>query len=192
MPPPFCLLLAFGFRNIFGARIYGVFGLEINSCEQCWPHMVPNVIAYKCMFIDTLYTVTSKSSTFLGTKCLNLLVDMNTWIIKDLLGTLDTPSIPKWLSYLLEFFCPKMIVQFICPARYLRLKVKYFCTKLSSSSIFLTLQFRGRFGVVIVFNFKSHAYNYSVNGQWALISPKLGTWAIVLGRREYIQCGVVK
>jgi hypothetical protein len=37
-----------------------------------------------------------------------------------------TPSIPKWLSYFSDFFCPKMIVSFICMVRNLRLKVKYF------------------------------------------------------------------
>ena len=35
--------------------------------------------------------------------------------------------------------------------------------------------FRGRFGVVVVFYCKSHTYNYAVNGQQALISLKLET-----------------
>ena len=47
--------------------------------------------------------------------------------------------------------------------------------------VFRQRNFGGRFGVVVVFYFKSHTYNYSVNGQHALISPKLGTRTIVLG-----------
>jgi hypothetical protein len=44
-----------------------------------------------------------------------------------------------------------------------------------------------------LFYFKSHTYNYSVNGQPALISPKLGTHKIILGRREYeIQTRVMR
>ena len=58
-----------------------------------------------------------------------------------------------------------------------------------SKSIFLhqTLQhrdFRGCFGVVVVLYFKHRTYNYSINGHRALISPKLETWIIILGRRE--------
>ena len=37
---------------------------------------------------------------------------------------------------------------------------------------------------LLFFYFKSHTYNYSVNGQRALILPKLGTWTIILRRRE--------
>ena len=53
-----------------------------------------------------------------------------------------TLSVPKWLSYLSDFFCLKMIVQFTSRARNLRLKVKYFRTKLSSTTNPLTLQLR--------------------------------------------------
>ena len=82
-----------------------------------------------------------------------------------------TPSFLKWLSYY--------------PARNLSLKVNYFGVKLSSSWILLTLQLRGRLGVLDVFYFKSHTYNYLVNDPWVLILPKLGTWTIILGRSEY-------
>ena len=45
----------------------------------------------------------------------------------------------------------------------------------------------GHFGVVVVFYFKSHTYNYLVNGEWALISPKPETRTIILGQREYVK-----
>ena len=75
-----------------------------------------------------------------------------------------------------RFVCPKMVVQFICPARNLRLKVKKNHVKLSSSRRLSTLQLLGGgFGVVVVFYCKSHSYNCSVNGQRALFSPKSRT-----------------
>ena len=81
----------------------------------------------------------------------------------------------------------KMIVKLICSARNLRFKVEYFCTELSSSRSFWNRNFKGHSGVVVVFFcFKSHTYNYSINGQWALILSKLGTWTIILGSMEYI------
>ena len=62
------------------------------------------------------------------------------------------------------FFNLKMIVWFICPARNLRLKVKYFGTKLSlSRSRFNTATSGGFSGVVNVFYLKSLTYNYSIN-----------------------------
>ena len=45
--------------------------------------------------------------------------------------------------------------------------------------------FRGCSGVVGVFYFERHTYNYSDNGERALISPKLEMRTIILGRREY-------
>ena len=41
-------------------------------------------------------------------------------------------------------------------------------------------------GVVVVLYLKSYTYNYAVNGQWALISPKLETPTIIWRRREYL------
>ena len=40
--------------------------------------------------------------------------------------------------------------------------------------------------------FESHTYNYLVNGQRALILPKLETQRIILGWREYVARLVVK
>ena len=81
-----------------------------------------------------------------------------------------------------RFCCPKMIVRLICLAKNLRLKVKYFRTKLSSSSSLSTLQLRGAFRSSWCFYyFKSHTYNYLVNGQRTLILPKLGTWTTIFG-----------
>ena len=51
--------------------------------------------------------------------------------------------------------------------------------------VFWHHNFQGRFGVVVVFYFKNLTYNYSVNGQRALISPKLETRKIILGRTKY-------
>ena len=51
--------------------------------------------------------------------------------------------------------------------------------------VFRHCNFQGHFRVVVVFYFKSHTYNYLVNGQRALISPKLETRTILLERREY-------
>ena len=91
---------------------------------------------------------------------------------------------PKMIVILPGFFCPKIIVQFICPARNLRLKVKrnpptFYIKSLS------TPQLPGIFRSSCCILFKSHTYNYSVNGQCALILPKLETRTILLGRREY-------
>jgi hypothetical protein len=67
----------------------------------------------------------------------------------------------------LGFFYPKMLVRIICPAINLS---QIFSRR---TVIIKTPQRRARFGVVTIFNSKSHTYNYSVNGQWALILPKL-------------------
>ena len=52
--------------------------------------------------------------------------------------------------------------------------------------VFRHCNFRVRFGVVVVFYLKSPTHNYLVNGQHALISPKLETRTIILGWREYV------
>ena len=44
--------------------------------------------------------------------------------------------------------------------------------------------FRGCSRVVGVSYFEHHTYNYSNNGEWALISQKLETRTIILGWRE--------
>ena len=49
-----------------------------------------------------------------------------------------------------------------------------------------TANFRGCSGVVGIFYFERHTANYSDNGERTLISPKLETRTIILGRREYI------
>ena len=98
-----------------------------------------------------------------------------------------TPSIPKWLSYPVEFFGPKMIVRFISPARNLMLKVKYFRAKLSTSRSLWHRNFWRRYRVVVVLSCKSHTYNCSVNGQQTLILPKLETRTITLGWRKHYE-----
>ena len=55
------------------------------------------------------------------------------------------------------------------------------CTKPSIYEVFQHCNFRGRFGVVDVFYFKSHTYNCLVNGHQALILPKLETWTFNFG-----------
>ena len=47
---------------------------------------------------------------------------------------------------------------------------------------FHTATSKGISGVVLVFYFKIHTYNYSVNGRWALILSKLETRTIINGR----------
>ena len=87
---------------------------------------------------------------------------------------------PKIIVLLPEFFCPQMIVRFICPTIKLRLKVKYFCTKVSISSSLSTPQLPGAFWSSCFYYSKSHTYNYSVNDQQALISPKSRSRTIIL------------
>ena len=44
--------------------------------------------------------------------------------------------------------------------------------------------FRGCFIVVVVFYFARHTYNYSLNGERALIYPKLENRIIILGQKQ--------
>ena len=60
----------------------------------------------------------------------------------------------------------KLIVSFICLARNLRLKIIYFCTKLSSSRSLSTPQLWGCFGVVIVL-FILRVIHLYLLGQWS-------------------------
>ena len=64
------------------------------------------------------------------------------------------------------FFCPKMIVRFICPTINLRLKVKYFRAKLPSSRSLSTPQFRGAFWSSSSFLFEESYLQ--LLGQWSV------------------------
>ena len=92
---------------------------------------------------------------------------------------------PKMIVLLPGFFGLKTIVRLTCPTRTLRLSQIFLCQTFYIKKSFLHCNFRGHFRVVVVLYFKSHTYNYSVHGQRALISPKLETRLIILGRREY-------
>ena len=98
----------------------------------------------------------------------------------------NTPSIPKWLSYLLDFFVPKWLSSWSASLEIWGSKSNIFVPNFHHQEVFGHPNFERRFvGVVILFYFKSHIYKYLVNGQRALISPKLGTRTISLGRREW-------
>ena len=89
---------------------------------------------------------------------------------------------PETIVLLPESICPKTIVQFLC--KFLNDIKKTFDTGLdiggSKSNIFESqthhqedfqpLNFRGCFGVVVVFYFERHTYNCSDNDERALIS----------------------
>ena len=99
----------------------------------------------------------------------------------------STLSVPKWLSYLPDFLVPNDCPVYL-PWREIRgSKSNVFAPNVHHQEVLRYHNFRGRFGVVVVFYCKSHAYNYLVNGQWALISPKWGTRTIVLGQRGITQ-----
>ena len=72
------------------------------------------------------------------------------------------------------------------PTINLRLKVKHYRAKLSSSSSHSTPQFREKgggleaFKVVFVLCSTTHVYNHSVDGHSVLILPKFGTRTIIL------------
>ena len=92
---------------------------------------------------------------------------------------------PKMIVLLLRFCCPKMIVRL---STQLEMEAQ---SQIFSHQNLLVYQegfshrnFQGHFGVVVVFYFKSHTYNFLVNRQRTLISPKLETWTIVLGWRS--------
>jgi hypothetical protein len=61
------------------------------------------------------------------------------------------PSVSKWLSYLLNFCCPKIIVWFSCLARNLRLKVNIFVPNFHHQKVFQHHNFGGQVIVVFVF-----------------------------------------
>ena len=100
-----------------------------------------------------------------------------------------TPSIPKWSSYLLEFFVPKQLFGLSTRLEIWGSKSNILAWNFHRQEVFWHRNFRGRFGVVDVFYLKIHTYNHSVNGQWALISPKLGARTIILGWRKYEASG---
>ena len=63
-----------------------------------------------------------------------------------------------------RIFCPKMIICFICSGRNLRLKVKYFCTKLSISRSLSTPQLLGAFWSSCLYIFQKSYLQ--LHGQW--------------------------
>ena len=96
---------------------------------------------------------------------------------------------PKMIVLPPGFLGPKMIVWFISRTRNLRIKVKYFRAKLSSSRSLSTPQLWRVFqSSCCFFNFKSHTYNYSIVDQRALISSKLRTRANYFGTEGVLQC----
>ena len=72
---------------------------------------------------------------------------------------------PKMIVSLPGFFGPKTILWFICPARNLRYKVKYFCAKLSISRGLLTPQLPGAFWSSCCFLFEESYLQ--LLGQWS-------------------------
>ena len=98
---------------------------------------------------------------------------------------------------LAKSFCPKMNFQFLCGLSndiketfntMLDIRVSksdIFESHSPHQEVFPHRNFQGCFGVVVVFYFKHHIYNYSDNGEWVLIFPKLETRTIILGWREY-------
>ena len=105
-------------------------------------------------------------------------VTLHIWFV------LSTPSVPKLLSYFPYLFVPKWL-----SGLYVRLEFEAQSQIFLHQTFYIKLSFddshfRGRFRVVLVFYFKSHIYNYLVNGQPALVLPKLETQTIILKRRE--------
>ena len=95
---------------------------------------------------------------------------------------------PKMIVLLLGvFFWSQNDCLVICLTRNWGSKSSIFAPHLLYQEVFQHHDLWGNFKVVDAFYFKSHTYNYSVNGQHALISPKLETRTIILGRRECIR-----
>jgi hypothetical protein len=65
------------------------------------------------------------------------------------------------------FFRLKIIEWFICPARNLRLEIKFLVPNFHHQKVFRHRNFGGHCEVLVVFYFQSHTYNYLVNGQRA-------------------------
>ena len=97
--------------------------------------------------------------------------------------------------------CPKMIVMFLCDLlddmfHHLEDLDAGLDIRGSNSAIFENQShhqegfrhnnFWGCYEGVGVFYFERHTYNYSDNGEWALILPKLEMRTIILGRRELV------
>ena len=74
---------------------------------------------------------------------------------------------PKMIVLSPEFICPKMITQFICPARNFKLKVNYFHVTLYYCifRFFWHRNFQGRFIVVVYFIFRESYLQ--LLGQWS-------------------------
>ena len=87
-----------------------------------------------------------------------------------------------------RYFCLEMIV----------LLPKSFCPKMNVQLLFYLLKdikktfdtakwlFQGCFIVIAISYYECHTYNYSLNGERALILPILENKTIPLGRREYL------
>ena len=84
---------------------------------------------------------------------------------------LYTPSILKWLYGLFAW------------VEIWGSKSNIFVSNFLYQKDFWHRNFWGCFGVVDVFYFESHTYNFSNNGQRALILPKLETRTIILKRK---------
>ena len=101
-----------------------------------------------------------------------------------------TPTVAEWSSYPPGFvFGPKMV--YFSSSLFARLEIwgpksNTFAPNFHHQEVFRHRNFGGHFAIVVLSYSKSHTYNYFVNGQWALTSPKLGTRTIILGRRGYL------
>ena len=94
-----------------------------------------------------------------------------------------TPYVPKWLSYFPDFVVPKWLSGLSAWLEIWGSESNISVPNFTYQEVFWHRNFWGHFGVVVVVYFKSHTYNYSVNGQRALISPKLETHTIIWGWR---------
>jgi hypothetical protein len=107
------------------------------------------------------------------------------WVSPQLFSHLGTPSLhPKMIILLPGFLGPKMILRFIYI--YTRLTFEAQSQIISRQAFYIKNSFdTASSGSISEYYLKSHTYNHLVNGQRALILPKLQTCTIILGRREY-------
>jgi hypothetical protein len=95
------------------ARAMGVYGFQLVDYVSVTPGLCESFFLWLLV-----YAFMNSWFVFLVTITLNCA-----------LGNFALPR-PKMIVLLPGFFCPKMIVRFICPHINLRLKVKYFSTKI--------------------------------------------------------------
>ena len=99
---------------------------------------------------------------------------------------LSTP-IPKWLSYLPHIFVPRWLSSLSAQLEIWGSKSNIFARNFHHQEVFRHRNFGRHFGAVVVYYYyKNHTYNYSVNGQWALISPNFRTQTITLRQNRYL------